>query len=189
VLESEVEDRPDNQTRFLVVARPDAPLPARAAEGSSAMKTSLLAETPNLPGALLRLLSPFAERGVNLSRLESRPAGEPWSYRFFIELEGAADAAPVRDALAAARESATVRVLGSYPLERLNRSWSTADPHDEGAPRCGTPLRSYLPVRRSRPADGDRSMATSRGADSMPRCSAPGIPGSKRSQASRPTHA
>lgn len=115
VLESEVEDRPDNQTRFLVVARPDAPLPARAAEGSSGMKTSLLAETVNVPGALLRLLSPFAERGVNLSKLESRPAGEPWSYRFFIELDGAADADPVRQALAAAREAAAVRVLGSYP--------------------------------------------------------------------------
>jgi prephenate dehydratase len=116
VLGSEVEDRPDNQTRFLVVARPDAPLPARAAEGSSGgMKTSLLAETANVPGALLRLLSPFAEREVNLSKLESRPAGEPWSYRFFIELDGAADADPVREALSAARETAAVRVLGSYP--------------------------------------------------------------------------
>ena len=46
---------------------------------------------------------------------ESRPAGEPWSYRFFIELEDAADAPSVREALAAAREGASVRVLGSYP--------------------------------------------------------------------------
>jgi hypothetical protein len=46
---------------------------------------------------------------------ESRPAGEPWSYRFFIELEGAADSSSVREAMAAAREGATVRVLGSYP--------------------------------------------------------------------------
>ena len=80
------------------------------------MKTSLLAETANAPGALLRLLRPFADRGVNLSKLESRPDVEPWSYRFFIELDGAADAPEVRQALEEAEESATVlRVLGSYP--------------------------------------------------------------------------
>jgi prephenate dehydratase len=129
VLESEVENRADNQTRFLVVARPDAPLPARAAGGASEMKTSLLAETPNVPGALLHLLSPFAERGVNLSKLESRPAGEPWSYRFFIELDGAADASPVREALAAARENTAVHVL---QLPALNRVME---------PRCRRPCQ------------------------------------------------
>jgi chorismate mutase/prephenate dehydratase len=80
------------------------------------MKTSLLAETANVPGALLRLLQPFAERGVNLSKLESRPAGQPWSYRFFLELEGAAATPPVREALAhAAGHASSLRVLGSYP--------------------------------------------------------------------------
>lgn len=116
VLDAHVEDRPDNQTRFLVVARPGAPAPRREDDESSGLKTSLLAETANTPGALLRLLGPFAERGVNLSKLESRPADEPWSYRFFIELDGGAHAEPVRAALAEAREASTaLRVLGSYP--------------------------------------------------------------------------
>jgi prephenate dehydratase len=116
VLDRNVEDRPDNQTRFVAVARPGAPLPARPTAPPAGMRTSLLAETGNVPGALLALLRPFAERGVNLCKLESRPADEPWSYRFFVELEGADDDPPVRDALAEARESAAmVRVLGSYP--------------------------------------------------------------------------
>ncbi len=116
VLERHVEDRPDNQTRFLVVALPDAPRPRREGEASAGMKTSLLAETGNVPGALLGLLRPFADCGVNLSKLESRPAEHPWSYRFFLELDGAADTEPVREALREAREHAvTLRVLGSYP--------------------------------------------------------------------------
>ena len=111
-----MEDRPDNQTRFLVVARPDAPLPRPAADPRAGHKTALLAETANEPGALLRLLQPFAERGVNLTRLESRPAEQPWSYRFFLELEGAAGDPPVAESLARARRHAvSVRVLGSYP--------------------------------------------------------------------------
>ncbi|HEU4562459.1 MAG TPA: prephenate dehydratase domain-containing protein, partial [Longimicrobium sp.] len=64
IIEADVEDRPDNQTRFLVVARADAPLPRPAAEATAGYKTALLAETANVPGALLRLLQPFAERGV-----------------------------------------------------------------------------------------------------------------------------
>jgi prephenate dehydratase len=115
VLESRVEDRPDNQTRFLVVARPDAPRPRRAVEGSTGTRTSLLAETANSPGSLFHLLRPFAEHGVNLSKLESRPAEEPWSYRFFIELDGAAGDPPLERALEEARAIAIVRVLGSYP--------------------------------------------------------------------------
>lgn len=116
VLASGVEDRPDNQTRFLVVTRPGAPRPRRDAEGRTGFRTSLLAETANAPGALFQLLRPFAERGVNLSKLESRPADEPWSYRFFVELDGRADEQPVREALADAGASATaLRVLGSYP--------------------------------------------------------------------------
>jgi prephenate dehydratase/chorismate mutase/prephenate dehydratase len=116
ILAEHVEDRPDNQTRFLVIARPGSPPPRPAADPDAAMKTALLAETANVPGALLRLLSPFAERGVNLTKLESRPAEQPWSYRFFLELDGAADASPVREALADARAHATsLRVLGSYP--------------------------------------------------------------------------
>ncbi|HEX2208237.1 MAG TPA: prephenate dehydratase [Longimicrobium sp.] len=116
IIDHDVEDRPDNQTRFLLVARTDAPLPRPAADASAAYRTSLLAETANAPGALLRLLQPFAERGVNLTKLESRPAGQPWSYRFFLDVDGAAGASPLREALDHARRAAqSLRVLGSYP--------------------------------------------------------------------------
>jgi prephenate dehydratase len=119
VLAAGIEDRPDNQTRFLIVCRPGHPLPQRAdaaASGPRRFRTSLLAETANAPGSLVRLLQPFAERGVNLIKLESRPGEQPWTYRFFMELDGSLDAEPVRIALADARAHATsVRVLGSYP--------------------------------------------------------------------------
>ena len=66
ILAADVEDRPDNQTRFLaVVRRGTAAAPLAAAHGG-AMKTALLAETANTPGALVGILAPFAARGINL---------------------------------------------------------------------------------------------------------------------------
>lgn len=117
ILAANVEDRSDNQTRFLVIARDGrARLSRPVADHQEASKTTLLVDAPNTPGALVRILSPFAERGINLSKLESRPAGEPWTYRFFIELDADARATPAREALAEVREYApNLRVLGSYP--------------------------------------------------------------------------
>jgi prephenate dehydratase len=128
VLAADIEDRHDNQTRFLAVlpaaaAQADPRRQVRGPARTGGLKTALLIETSNTPGALLRVLSPFAERGINLSKLESRPAGEPWSYRFFLEFD--ADAAGP-DACAALDQvrlaSRKLRVLGSYPR------WS--DPSD-----------------------------------------------------------
>jgi prephenate dehydratase len=80
------------------------------------MRTTLLVETPNEPGALVRVLTPFAERGVNLSKLESRPTGEPWTYRFFIEFDAGLDSTDAAAALRAVHDSGVVvRSLGSYP--------------------------------------------------------------------------
>jgi prephenate dehydratase len=111
ILAGDIEDRHDNQTRFLVVARP-AHRPA-APPAAGPMKTALLVETKNTPGALVRLLVPFAERGINLSKIESRPGTEPWSYRFFIEVE--ADAEGVGQALREAEPYvAKLQVLGSF---------------------------------------------------------------------------
>jgi prephenate dehydratase len=117
ILAENVEDRPDNQTRFLAVAsrepRPDRPpLAARHAP----MKSAILVETQNVPGALIQVLAPFAERNINLSKLESRPAGEPWSYRFFIELDADVHDDALSSALAEIRErSVRLQVLGTYP--------------------------------------------------------------------------
>jgi prephenate dehydratase len=113
ILAADVEDRHDNQTRFLAVARRDAP--TAPAEPGAARKTALLLETRNVPGALVRVLLPFAERKINLSKLESRPADIPFTYRFFIELETDVDAAATREALAELEGDASrVTVLGSF---------------------------------------------------------------------------
>ena len=116
ILAADVEDRSDNQTRFLVVQREDAARPQLPIGGTGAMRTTLLVETANEPGALVRVLTPFAERGVNLSKLESRPTGEPWTYRFFIELDADLNSPHAAAALRAVQQTATrLRSLGSYP--------------------------------------------------------------------------
>ena len=74
VLCNDVHDRADNETRFFVVSRAGPEHPG-AKDGS--LKTVLVFETANEPGALVDVLVPFAERGVNLTKLESRPAGTP----------------------------------------------------------------------------------------------------------------
>lgn len=126
VLAEDVEDRSDNQTRFLVVARRGARLPhPSAASHREGGRTSLIVETENRPGALARVLLPFAERGINLSKLESRPAEVPWTYRFFVDLDGDRGSPEVREALDRVGEHARVHVLGSYPR------WS-ASPMDAG---------------------------------------------------------
>jgi chorismate mutase/prephenate dehydratase len=110
VLAADIEDRPDNQTRFLAISR----MPAVIAAGVAA-RTSLIFTTPNDPGALVRALTPLAEHALNLTKLESRPTGEPWTYRFFADVEhlagDAAHAAAFRAMCAATR---TLRVLGTY---------------------------------------------------------------------------
>jgi len=110
ILARNVEDAPDNTTRFLVLGRDSA-----APSGRD--KTSLLFTTPNQPGALFTMLKCFAEQGVSLSRIESRPSRRGmWDYVFFVDLEGHAGDPPVAAALAALqREAVMMRVLGSYP--------------------------------------------------------------------------
>ena len=123
VLAENIEDRSDNQTRFLVVHPIGGDLHAwretfDAAGQRQHLKTALLVETANAPGALLRVLSPFAERGINLTKLESRPAGEPWSYRFFVEFEADASSPEAREALREVESGARrLSVLGSYPAD------------------------------------------------------------------------
>ncbi len=112
VLDEPIVDRPENYTRFVLLGR--APLEGRA---GLPKKTSILFATAHAPGALVRALSPFAFRGINLLRLESRPVpGQPFEYRFYLDAGG--DAAG-EELAAALRELATaaraMTVLGSYP--------------------------------------------------------------------------
>jgi prephenate dehydratase len=114
VLEAGVEDPPGSETRFVWIAR-EAP---DAAQGG-AWKTALLFWEPSddRPGWLVRCLSEFATRDVNLTRIESRPrrAGLG-AYMFFVDLDGRAGDEPVAEAIEALRSHAEgVRVLGSFP--------------------------------------------------------------------------
>jgi prephenate dehydratase len=117
VLVEDIQDRMDNQTRFLLVTKPGGESPVAGAHGG--MRSALLLETANRPGALLAVLEPFATHGINLSKLESRPGGDPWTYRFFLEIDTAIDSDDARAAVEeAGRAAETLRVLGSFPRWR-----------------------------------------------------------------------
>lgn len=111
ILAENIEDEPDNTTRFLVIAREHA-------EVSGRDKTSLMVAVDNRPGALFRLLEPFHQHGVSLTRIESRPSRRgPWDYNFFLDMEGHVQDPPVAAALAAmAGRAAWIKNLGSYPM-------------------------------------------------------------------------
>lgn len=110
VLHADIEDEPDNTTRFIVVGRNRVP-------PSGNDRTSLLVTTGNKPGALHQLLKPLAERGIGMSKIESRPSRKGvWEYVFFIDIEGHQDDEKVAEALKEiAHETAMIRILGSYP--------------------------------------------------------------------------
>ena len=109
-LSENIEDRPDNSTRFLIIGRESVP-----ASGDD--KTSVVVSMRNKPGALHALLKPFYEADLDLTRVETRPSKSgKWSYVFFIDFAGHCDdpgVASVLEELGA--ESADVRLLGSYP--------------------------------------------------------------------------
>lgn len=110
ILERNIEDDPDNTTRFLVIGRnPVGP--------TGADKTSILISTRNNPGALYHTLEPFARCGISMSKIESRPSRrEAWDYVFFIDIEGHREDASVMEALKELDGRVTmVKVLGSYP--------------------------------------------------------------------------
>jgi prephenate dehydratase len=110
ILADHIEDRPDNQTRFLAVARDPVRLPQ-----DTPSRTSLVFTTANEPGALLRVLEPLASHHLNLSKLESRPTGEPWTYRFFADIDHAAGDPHLVAALSVITTATqTCRILGTY---------------------------------------------------------------------------
>ncbi len=109
-----IEDRPDNTTRFLVLGRELLPPCGHD-------RTSLLVFVRDQPGALYKVLSPFARHGVSMNRIESRPAHTGrWQYAFFIDVDGHAEDGPVAAALAELGEfAADIRILGAYPVALL----------------------------------------------------------------------
>ena len=107
---SNIEDNPDNTTRFLVIGTLET-----APSGND--KTSLLLSSRNKPGALQRLLAPLARNGINMTRIESRPSRETrWEYVFFVDIDGhARDRKLARTLAALEKEAAFLKLLGSYP--------------------------------------------------------------------------
>ena len=110
VLARNIEDQPNNTTRFVVIGH-DAPV------SSGRDKTSLAMSARNRPGAMHELLTPFAENGVDMTRLESRPSRTGlWEYVFFVDLKGHQQDANVARALEQLRDRASfLKILGSYP--------------------------------------------------------------------------
>ncbi|MGN6372915.1 MAG: prephenate dehydratase [Solirubrobacteraceae bacterium] len=120
VIRERIQDREDNETRFVWLARTDAPTsnPPRAAQ-TGPSKTSLVFWGPGADraGWLVLCLNEFARRDINLTKIESRPRrARLGHYMFFVDLEGSVRDEIVRDALAGVRALCEhVRVLGSYP--------------------------------------------------------------------------
>ncbi len=119
-----IEDDPQNETRFLILA-PDAvrpedlpPVAGGAAEGPRAL---LQLDLANTPGSLLHALEPFEREQLNLTFIQSRPRRRrPWEYRFFVEVDVRPGPAPVARALEALQTCCErVRVLGTYPGVRI----------------------------------------------------------------------
>jgi chorismate mutase/prephenate dehydratase len=109
---ADIEDRPDNTTRFLIIGRELLP-----ASGND--KTSILLTTRDADGAgaLHKLLAPLAANDVNMTRIESRPSRRrKWHYVFFLDVDGHVSDRPVATALRTLERHAPLcRVLGSYP--------------------------------------------------------------------------
>lgn len=105
-----IEDEPDNTTRFLIIG-------TQTISASGQDKTTVMLSVKNEPGALFKLLTPISEKGISLTRIESRPSRKGnWEYVFFLDLEGHANDAKVQDALAQVEsQSSLFKVLGAYP--------------------------------------------------------------------------
>jgi chorismate mutase/prephenate dehydratase len=113
ILVSNIEDRPDNATRFLVVGR-NLLTPSGYDKTTVLMSTS---DTAAGSGVLHQLLQPLAQQGISMTRIESRPSRrKKWDYVFFIDVDGHANESPVADALAEIEKNSSLfRVLGAYP--------------------------------------------------------------------------
>jgi chorismate mutase / prephenate dehydratase len=112
ILAADIEDRPDNTTRFFVVGR-------KLFSASGQDRTTLLVSISHTEtaGTLFRLLEPLAKHKINMTRIESRPSHRrKWDYVFFLDIDGHAEEKHVSKALAALKKrSSLFRVLGSYP--------------------------------------------------------------------------
>lgn len=115
ILAENIEDEPGNTTRFLVLSRRQTP-------PCGEDKTSILMSARNRPGALFHLLQPLVDQGLDMTRIESRPArGGSWDYVFFVDFSGHREDPPVAKALEIIQaEAGMFRHLGSYPAAPMS---------------------------------------------------------------------
>lgn len=109
VLADNLNDEPDNSTRFVIVTNQKVYL-------HEASKISICFELPHESGSLYRILSHFIYNDLNMTKIESRPIeGKNWEYRFFVDFEGNMEEPAVKNALRGLREEArNLRILGNY---------------------------------------------------------------------------
>jgi prephenate dehydratase len=117
ILADEIGDLPGNRTRFVVLARLGVIDRIPTAPPDAPRRTTLVLAVRNEPGTLLAVLRVFAEHGLNMSKLESRPSRErAWEYVFWVDLDADDAQPPTKAALnALVPVTSMVRVLGSYP--------------------------------------------------------------------------
>ncbi len=113
VIQKRIEDNVNNFTRFLSISE-------KRSERTGHDKTSIVFSFKNQPGGLFQMLRPFAEHGINLTKIESRPSKKKaWEYVFYVDMEGHVDDPPVREALEILEKGCFfLKVLGSYPRAR-----------------------------------------------------------------------
>jgi prephenate dehydratase len=114
ILSRQIEDESFNYTRFFVLGSADPPR-------RDPSKTSIIFTTRHAPGALYEVLGELAGRGINLTKIESRPRrNRPWHYLFYVDFVGHEEDQPVREALLGILKHASfLKVLGSYPAANL----------------------------------------------------------------------
>jgi prephenate dehydratase len=162
ILAEGIEDDPANYTRFFLLGRDDPDLEGldqiMVKEELGPIKTSLAFYVRNAPGNLYGALRGFAERGIDLTRVESRPVrGKPFEYLFYLDFFGTPTTSPSQEAIAdLSARAGFLRILGTYPSGRLDWVGSEAPL----LPRAETPPPALFPGPEQRESDrrrvGDR---------------------------------
>lgn len=114
ILDMGIEDSKNNFTRFFILSRDPMHTKPSGNDG-----TSIIFSVKHAPGSLVNILSEFARREINLTKIESRPTKKtPWEYNFFTDFEGHVLDARIRDVLTVIEpKTAFVKILGSYKKE------------------------------------------------------------------------
>ena len=115
ILRKNIETDHRNFTRFVVLSK-------KGLVQKGIGKTSLLFATKHVPGSLVRCLAAFAERDINIEKIESRPiAGKPWEYIFYLDINSDDNSRFLSSMRALRKHASFVKILGSYPQPKVNK--------------------------------------------------------------------